>query len=117
DGGVHDNQGVCGLLDEGCNLILCSDSSGQMDDQTDPAANELAVFWRSDNIFQDRLREAQYQDLAWRVQTGALHGLFFVHLKQQLETDPLDWIRCQDPGTPTQRVDRTDYGVDRTIQR
>jgi hypothetical protein len=30
DGGVHDNQGVAGLLDEGCTLILCSDASGQM---------------------------------------------------------------------------------------
>jgi len=80
DGGVHDNQGVAGLLDEGCNLILCSDASGQMDDQHAPASGVLSVFYRSDSIFQDRLRETQYQDLAARERSHALQGLFFIHL-------------------------------------
>lgn len=117
DGGVHDNQGVAGLLDEGCNLILCSDASGQMDDQDSPASGVLSVFLRSDSILQDRLREAQYQDLAWREQSHALQGFFFIHLKQELQTDPIDWVDCQDPAHPTRRPKSTTYGVDRKIQR
>jgi predicted acylesterase/phospholipase RssA len=117
DGGVHDNQGVAGLLDEGCNLILCSDASGQMDDQDSPASGALGVFFRSNGVLQDRLREAQYQDVAMRTASNALQGLFFVHLKQQLQTDPIDWADCQDPGQPTSRPNRTHYGVDRKIQR
>ncbi len=117
DGGVHDNQGVAGLLDEGCSLILCSDASGQMDDQKSPAGGVLGVFLRSDSILQDRLREAQYQDLAWRAQSQSLQGFFFVHLKQGLESDPIDWVECQDPGRPVNRPRCTDYAVDRTIQR
>lgn len=117
DGGVHDNQGVAGALDEGCNLILCSDASGQMDDQTAPASGILSVFFRANSILQDRLREAQYQDLDARARSRALQGLFFVHLKQGLDTDPLDWIKCQDPSQPADRSSRTSYGVHRKIQK
>jgi tetratricopeptide (TPR) repeat protein len=117
DGGVHDNQGVAGLLDEGCNLILCSDASGQMDDQKSPASGALSVFLRSDSIFQDRIRETQYQDLAGREQSRALQGLFFIHLKQELGTDPVDWIGCRSPSPTGKREPRTSYGVDRRIQR
>jgi hypothetical protein len=117
DGGLHDNQGVAGLLDEGCSLILCSDASGQMDDQDSPAGGALGVFFRSDGILQDRLREAQYQDIAMRTSSNALQGLFFIHLKQDLQTDPIDWVDCQDPGHPARRSNCTPYDVDRTIQR
>ncbi|MEW6218922.1 MAG: tetratricopeptide repeat-containing protein [Thermodesulfobacteriota bacterium] len=117
DGGVHDNQGVAGLLDEGCTLILCSDASGQMDDQADPASGMLSVFYRSDSILQDRLRETQYQDLASRVDSHALAGLFFIHLKQELETAPIDWIGCQEEKPEPVRSTATSYGVDRAIQR
>jgi hypothetical protein len=117
DGGVHDNQGVAGLLNEGCTLILCSDASGQMDDQDAPGGNPLAVFLRSDSILQDRLREAQYQDIEAREKSRALQGLFFIHLKQELESDPIDWTACDDPGRPSCRRSCTSYGVDRTIQQ
>jgi predicted acylesterase/phospholipase RssA len=117
DGGVHDNQGISGLLDEGCSLILCSDASGQMDDQDSPAGGAVGVFFRSNGILQDRLREAQYQDVAMRNSSNALQGLFFVHLKQDLQTDPIDWVDCQDPGKATCRSNCTPYDVDRKIQR
>ncbi len=117
DGGVHDNQGVAGLLDESCDLILCSDASGQMDDQDSPAKSALSVFYRSDSILQDRIRESQYQDLESRNKSHALQGLFFVHLKQELTTDPIDWIECDNPTVPSNRNNQTSYGIDRTLQR
>ncbi|AEF99993.1 tetratricopeptide repeat-containing protein [Methylomonas methanica] len=117
DGGVHDNQGVAGLLDESCDLILCSDASGQMDDQTSPKKSALSVFFRSDSILQDRVREAQFQDLEAKAKSNALQGLFFIHLKQDLHSDPLDWIQCDNPSPKPKRPQCTDYGIDRGQQR
>ncbi len=116
DGGVHDNQGMAGLLDDECNFILCSDASGQMESQADPDNSELGAFWRSDSIFQERLRQAQYRDISARAEAGALQGLFFIHLKQGLETSPIDWVDCQASHYQPSGSTRTDYGVDREIQ-
>lgn len=117
DGGVHDNQGIGGLLDDECNFILCSDASGQLNSEADPANGMLGVFWRSDSIFQERLRQTQYRDVHHRAEAGALQGLFFIHLKQGLETAPIDWIDSNGSHyrPPVQAC--TAYGVDKEIQR
>lgn len=118
DGGVHDNQGVEGLLDEACTFVLCSDASGQMKDDENPAGGLLAPLLRSSQaIFMDRIREAEYQDLRGRVDSRALNGLFFVHLKQDLPSPPLDWEHCQDPSPPPSSETVTPYGVDHDVQR
>ncbi|MGH8507485.1 MAG: tetratricopeptide repeat-containing protein [Gammaproteobacteria bacterium] len=117
DGGVHDNQGVAGLLDEGCTLILCSDASGQMSDVKNPSDHPAGVLLRTSSILQDRVRETEYQDLRARLDSRALEGLLFVHTKKELASAPLDWINCQDP-TPqlSTKGNRTSYGVDRDLQ-
>ncbi len=118
DGGVHDNQGIAGLLDEGCTLVLCSDASGQMEDLKRPTNSIIGVPLRSNSILMDRVREAEYRDLRARVENNSLQGLFFIHLKKDLETLPIDWISCQDPTmAPTQSVSTTAYGVDKDLQR
>lgn len=117
DGGVHDNQGMAALLDDGCDFILCSDASGQMESQAVPSASPLGVFWRTNSILQDRLREALYRGVHGRAESGALRELFFIHMKQELETAPIDFIGCKDPGHPAAGPTRTGYGVDRDIQR
>lgn len=118
DGGVHDNQGVEGLLDESTTLVLCSDASGQMDDLERPSDTLIGVPLRSNSILQDRVREAEYQDLQARVDDHALEGLFFIHLKNGLAVAPLDWIGCKDPTpVPERTVSTTDYGVDYEVQR
>ncbi len=115
DGGVHDNQGVAGLLDESCTLILCSDGSGQMGDNPQPSNSILGVPLRSNSILMDRVREAEYLDIKSRVDSHALQGLFFVHLKQELSQEPITWlggsIKEYDPKTTT-----TSYRVDRDLQ-
>jgi len=118
DGGVHDNQGIQGLLDEGCTLILCSDASGQMPELARPSGSVVGVPLRTSSILQARVREAEYQDLRGRVESRQLQGLFFVHLKKDLESVPLDWIGCNDPTPMTAAPDnRTGYGVDKDVQR
>ena len=59
DGGVHDNQGVQGLLDEGCAVVLCSDACGQMGDLDKPKDSAPSVLLRSNSILMNRVREAQ----------------------------------------------------------
>jgi hypothetical protein len=118
DGGVHDNQGVAGLLDEGCSFILCSDASGQMKDVALPPGGLMAPLMRSSqSIFMDRIRETEYQDLHKRADSHALNGLFFAHLKKDLETQPLDWVNCQDPTPPQPPAQTTPYGIDAELQR
>lgn len=117
DGGVHDNQGVAGLLSEGCTRILCSDACGQMEDIKSPSDTPPGVLLRVTSILQDRVREAEYQDLRCRLDSRALDGLFFVHTRKELEAQPLDWITCQDPppSKPTPS-NQTSYGIDRELQ-
>lgn len=118
DGGVHDNQGVLGLLDEGCTVILCSDASGQMEDLKQPSNSLIGVPLRSNSILMDRVREAEYLDLRTRLESQAIQGLFFVHMKKDLEAPPLDWIGCEDETPREERQARhTVYNIDKDIQR
>lgn len=111
DGGVHDNQGIQALLDEDCDIILCSDSSGQMADDQNPSNHELGVVLRSNSIMMDRIREVQFQDLRARLDTGALKGMLFVHLKQGLSAPVVPLQSEPEPQTGV-----TDYGIDRDVQ-
>lgn len=116
DGGVHDNQGIEALLDEGCTIVLCSDASGQMGDLERPSDTFIGVPLRANGILQDRIRESEFQDLRGRVENRALQGLFFIHLKKDLHVAPLNWIGCTDV-IPVQDRSLTSYQVDRDIQR
>ena len=94
DGGVHDNQGVQGLLDEGCSHFVVSDASGQMLDETEPAAGVLSVLLRSNDILMDRVREEElFSLLQGRAQTTA-----FMHLRKGLSAEAIAWIDKN--GTP-----------------
>lgn len=118
DGGVHDNQGVSGLLCEACSLVLCSDATGQMDDQPTPSDSLIGPPLRANSVLMKRVRETQYQDLLNRLDSQSLQGVFFVHLKQALSAPRVDWIGCNDPTPlPTSDGNTTAYGVDRDIQR
>lgn len=116
DGGVHDNQGIGGLLDESCNLIICSDASGQMADSRAPGTGTIDVALRSSDIGQDRVRESEYADVAARERAGALRGLCYVHLKDGLNQATIDAIG-QAPETPKAALPtQTAYGIDLHIQ-
>jgi predicted acylesterase/phospholipase RssA len=124
DGGVCDNQGVGSLLEQDCNVILVSDGSGQMSSQNNPSSGLLAVPLRSNTILMARVREAQYNELSARKRAGLLRGFMFVHLKDDLDVDPVDWIGCLDPfnasddSRPTyRRGPLTRYGIAKDIQR
>ena len=94
DGGVHDNQGVAGLLEQDCNVILVSDASGQLVAELNPSRLETSVLPRSNNILMARVREMEYRHLTARKEAGLLRELLFVHLKKDLAVEPRDWLLC-----------------------
>ena len=59
DGGVHDDQGIEGLLEFDCKPMIVSDASGFLPDEFDPATRIPAVGGRSLGIYGDRVREEQ----------------------------------------------------------
>lgn len=124
DGGVADNQGVATLFEQDCKVILVSDASGQMESQPASSKGIVGVLLRTNSIFQARIREAEYHDLKGRRRSNLLRGFMFVHLKGDLNVDPVDWIDCQDPYEPCEDVrplwrrDRyTRYGIAKDVQQ
>lgn len=124
DGGVFDNQGAASLLEQGCSILLVSDASGQMGATPDPSSGELGVLLRSASISQERVRHSQFRELQARRRSSLLQGLMFIHLKKDLNSDPVDWIDCPDPYDasadalpPELRGPLTRYGVRKDLQR
>jgi predicted acylesterase/phospholipase RssA len=124
DGGVYDNQGVASLLEQDCNVMIVSDASGQMGTQDHPSGGRLSVSLRSFSISMTRVRQAQYRELAARARSGLLKGLVFLHLKRDLDADPVDWRECQDPydasdeaRPASRRGVLTQYGLQKSVQR
>lgn len=124
DGGVADNQGVATLLEQDCKIILVSDASGQMESQPAASRGILGVLLRTNSIFQARIREAEFHDLKGRRRSNLLRGFMFVHLKGDLNVDPVDWIDCLDPYDPREDVQPlwrhdkyTRYGIAKDVQQ
>lgn len=123
DGGVYDNQGVASLLEQDCTIMLISDGSGQMTTLDHPSGSVAGVPLRSFSISMARVRQAEYQELAARFRSGLLKGLVFLHLKKDLDADPVDWRDCQDPFDASdearpaaRRGVETRYGVRKNVQ-
>jgi predicted acylesterase/phospholipase RssA len=122
DGGVHDNQGIMSLLEQDCNAVLVSDASGQMDSDDNPSKGVIGVPLRSNSILMARVREAEYRELDARRKSGVLRNLMFIHLKKDLEVNPVDWIGCDETSQFGQErqsgaeKDRTDYGILKEVQ-
>ncbi|MFA6137667.1 MAG: patatin-like phospholipase family protein [Sulfurimonas sp.] len=86
DGGVYDNQGFSGLLSEECDYIICSDASGQMDNQVSSHTSILRTNMRVIDIQMDRNRELVFEEMNKRFDQGMLKGFYFAHLKQNFKS-------------------------------
>lgn len=124
DGGVHDNQGTSSLLEQGCAVLLVSDASGQMNSADDPGSGTIGVLKLSDTILQARVRQAQYRELVAQRRASLVQGLMFIHLKMDLDVDPIDWIDCPDPYSAAEdprpielRGNLTRYGLSKQMQQ
>ena len=116
DGGVYDNEGVATLLGEDCTVLLISDASGQTALEKDPGGDRLVVAMRSSNAVMARSRLEQYQLLCTMAGAHSLAGVAYVHLKKDLDPQPVDWIDCPDPSPPVLQTVLTTYGVRKDVQ-
>ena len=122
DGGVHDNQGIYGLLDQNCNVMLVSDASGQMSTVDKPSDGPMGVLLRTTALLQARIRVACYREIEARRKSGRLRGMLFLHLKQGLEVEPRDWVDCDNPKESSnddlrmQSADLTEFHVLKRVQ-
>jgi predicted acylesterase/phospholipase RssA len=109
DGGVHDNQGIEGLLDRGCTHFVISDGSGQMPDVPRPATRIPSVLGRVVSIYGDAERE---QRLLRALELG--EGAF-VHLETGLQA----YTRApgKEPVPRERGLSTADFGVDERVQR
>ena len=117
DGGAHDNQGIVGLLEQECTVVVVSDASGQSNSENHPGEELLSVAFRTNNILMARVREAEYRELQLLSRSSALNGLVFLHLKKDLEAGQIDWLDCQDPTEENSVATLTSYGIPRPVQR
>jgi len=104
DGGVYDNQGSLALLQEDCNVLILSDGCGQLGLSKVPGPGRVSPLLRAFDIFQERMRQENYDGLRAAHQSGRLSGLGIVHLMQDLEETPVDWIDCEDPSNPNDQL-------------
>jgi predicted acylesterase/phospholipase RssA len=62
DGGVHDNQGVAGLLEQDANFLIVTDASGQMGIEKEPVRENLFICQASSSAIDAKIRVAMLAD-------------------------------------------------------
>src|SRR5690606_25984380 len=118
DGGVHDNQGVQGLLDEECEHLIISDASGPMDEDPNPGTSAAMVLLRTNSVMMNRLREEQL----FGITAGArARSVALIHLQQGLPVEQTQWIGAETsppaPAAPPGPKSRIDARVQRLLAR
>jgi predicted acylesterase/phospholipase RssA len=107
DGGVHDNQGVCGLIDTNCRRMIVSDASGPMLDENEPSTHIPAVGGRASSIQGDRVREEEMIGV-WKTPPVAV-----MHLRKGLPAEVFSPLGASgQPIEPTDNLGTIGYGVD-----
>ncbi|MDC4206849.1 MAG: patatin-like phospholipase family protein [Candidatus Manganitrophus sp.] len=118
DGGVHDNQGVGGLLDMGCTRFVVSDASGQMRDETQPTTSIPAVLGRANSILMDRVREEEL----FRLIQHEDAPVAFMHMLRGLSGQAVSWIGPDEKPAEPEKKERLpettseSFGVDCEVQ-
>ena len=84
DGGVHDNQGIDGLVEDGCDYIIATDAGGLLVHDPDPADSRLPMMDRIIEILMGSLREVQIDNVSSRRQLRRL-------LQKKLSDDVNEW--------------------------
>jgi predicted acylesterase/phospholipase RssA len=83
DGGVADNQGIAGLTENRCDVVIVSDASGQMEALDTMGTGEAAVYMRVSSIFQFQIRDKLLDSLASRPAGSVAFVHLFLNLKDR----------------------------------
>jgi len=93
DGGVADNQGIESIIDDaaGCDLLLVSDASGQMEEQDTISSGALTVVARVNSVLQfqgrNKLIDILYGWERLSRGSGGHNSFAFIHLYRDLKDD------------------------------
>jgi hypothetical protein len=117
DGGVHDNQGIFGLLEQDCNVVIVSDGCGQLTAEAKPSWFFTRVLKRTNDVLMDTVRRSAYRILAMRLRSRRIRELHFIHLKRGLMTDDVTWIRGRPAEARAVPTDLERSGLDAQTQR
>ena len=123
DGGLQDNQGSYGLIDQDCRLLFVSDASAQKDATEKKVWHPWNVLARSNAIAMGTVRTGLYRELDSRQRSLRLNALWYVHLGKGLHRAPVTIAGTQQKAT-ARRSERsegqremTPYGVPVAVQR
>jgi NTE family protein len=112
DGGVHDNQGVQGLLDQDCTHLIISDASRQLGDVHKPSSRIPGVVGRTMGLQGDRIRDEQLTSACL-----SATGYALMHLRKGLRGSVLppgdDAVERPEREGPT---DCRAFGIDPAVQ-
>jgi predicted acylesterase/phospholipase RssA len=117
DGGVHDNQGIFGLVEQDCNILIVSDGCGQLTSQPKPSRFFIGVLGRATNVLMDTVRRSSYRMLALQFRNKRIREFHFIHLKRGLSTRDVTWFRGRPGGSPAVPDDAARSGIDAQTQR
>lgn len=116
DGGVYDNQGIAGLLEQGCTFLIISDASGQTPFVANPAGDRLRVAVGANNTLMGRVRGLHFDVVSAKLATGTLRGAAIVHLMQDIQGGAVNQRGAAGQTTGPSPTLLTRYGVRRDIQ-
>lgn len=117
DGGVHDNQGIFGLVEQDCNILIVSDGCGQLTSQPKPPRLFVGVLFRTTDVLMDTVRRNSYRMLALLFRNKRIRELHFIHLKRGLSTRDVTWIRGPQGDAPGVPDEAQRSGLDAQTQR
>jgi len=118
DGGVYDNQGISGLLEQECNVLLVSDASGQLQTEADPGGGVIKPLMRTNSTLMHRVRGSQYEDIKARKRASLVREFVYIHLKQGLDGETVDWSGSNTRSEAVTEDDQvTAYGMRKDVQR
>ena len=119
DGGLHDNQGVVGLLEQGCTALLISDASGQMNPESYLKLGRVPVPSRSNDVLMARPRGGSTRTSS-RSGARQVRKVMFVHLRKGLKVEDISWKDFPDKRTDdtdgTHDEMKTHYGIPKEAQ-
>jgi predicted acylesterase/phospholipase RssA len=117
DGGVHDNQGIFGLIEQDCNIMIVSDGCGQLTSQPKPSRFFIGVLSRATDVLMDTVRRGSYRMLALQFRNKRIREFHFIHLKHGLSTRDVTWLRGRPGAGPAVPDDAESSGLDAQTQR
>lgn len=92
DGGVYDNQGVFGLIEQDCTLTVVSDASGHLEANSNPAGWLPSIPFRLNGMFMDAARRDGYRLMDRLRRTSPQRTSIFIHMKSGMKGNAITWL-------------------------